>query len=98
MSVEVKDTRRRAVAARQRPRWLRKHFAIPAEHGAWAMLLGPFVVGVGVAWRLNLAVVWALLGMLLLFLARQPMIILIKALTGRRSRSDAAPAAGWLAA
>ena len=81
----------------QKPRWLRKHFAIPSEHGAWAMWLGPFAVGLGIAWRFNLSVLWALWAMLLLFLARQPMIIFARALSGRRSRSDAFPALIWLA-
>ena len=82
---------------RQQPRWLRKHFAIPSEHGAWAMWLGPFVTGLGIAWRFNPSILWALLAMLLLFLARQPMIILAKAWSGRRSRDDALPALIWLA-
>jgi hypothetical protein len=60
------------------------------------MLLGPFAVGLGLAWRLEWAVLWTLLGVLLLFLARQPMIILVKALSGRRSREDAVPALIWL--
>jgi len=83
--------------ARQRPRWLHKHFAIPSEHGAWAMWLGPFATGVGIAWRFNPSILWVLLAMLLLFLARQPMIILAKVSSGRRSRDDALPALIWLA-
>jgi hypothetical protein len=86
----------RSSAIGYRPIWLRKHLAIPAEHGAWAMLLGPFAAGLGLAWKLNLAVLWALLGMLLMFLARQPMLILVKALSGRRSREDVQPALVWL--
>ena len=74
----------------------RRHYAIPAEHGAWAMLFGPFAVGLGLAWRLEWAVLWAFLGALLLFLARQPMIILVKAWSGRRSREDVSPALAWL--
>lgn len=76
--------------------WLRKHYAVPAEHGAWAMLLGPFAVGVGLAWQLNEMVLWTLMGVLLFFLARQPMLILAKALSGRRSREDVVPALIWL--
>ena len=87
---------RYAAASKLRPRWLRKHLAIPTEHGAWAMLLGPFAAGLGLAWQLDLAVLWALIGMLLLFLARQPLIILVKALSGRRPRDDAQPALVWL--
>jgi len=82
---------------RQKPRWLRKHFAIPSEHGAWAMWLGPFAVGLGVAWQFDPSILWTLWAMLLLFLARQPMIILAKALSGRRPREDAFPGLIWLA-
>lgn len=60
------------------------------------MLLGPFGAGLGLAWKLDLAVLWALLGALLVFLARQPMLILVKALSGRRPREDAQPALVWL--
>lgn len=81
---------------RHRPAWLRKHYAIPAEHGAWAMLLGPFAVGLGLAWRLDWMVLWTLLGVLLLFLARQPLLVLVKAQSGRRLREDAVPALIWL--
>lgn len=87
---------RQPFAIDSRPAWLRKHFAIPAEHGAWVMLLGPFAAGLGLARKLDLDVLWALLGMLLVFLARQPMLILVKALSGRRSREDARPALVWL--
>jgi len=60
------------------------------------MWLGPFAAGLGLAWRLGWAVLWTLLGVLLLFLARQPMIMLVKALSGRRSRDDVEPALIWL--
>jgi len=86
----------RQIAINNQQSAIRKHYALPAEHGAWAMLLGPFAAGLGLAWRLDGAVPWALLGMLLLFLARQPMLILFKALSGRRPRSDVAPASIWL--
>ena len=96
MSDVMSDKRYAAGHMQHRNRWLRKHFAIPAEHGAWAMWLGPFAVGLGLAWKLDLAVLWVWLGILLLFLARQPMLILVKALSGRRSREDIQPALVWL--
>jgi hypothetical protein len=38
------------------------------------------------------------LAVLSLFLARQPMVILVKSLAGRRSQEDALPASGWMVA
>ena len=36
---------------------LRSKLKLPREHGAWAMLYVPFVLGVAVVWRINWAVV-----------------------------------------
>ena len=78
-------------------RWVKRIYALPAEHGAWALWLGPFAVGVGVGGWNGLPTLLLLLTQLFAFLARQPLVILVKALSGRRSRDDAAPALLWLA-
>lgn len=76
----------------------RKQYALPAEHGAWALWLGPLAVGLGTAGSFGAAHLWLIGAMLLLFLARQPLLILVKVLAGRRGRDDLAPAAVWLGA
>lgn len=76
-------------------RWLKKIYALPAEHGAWALWLGPLAVGVGVGGWNGAPTLLLLLAQLFAFLSRQPLIILVKALSGRRSRNDAAPASRW---
>lgn len=45
--------------------------ALPKEHGAWAMLYVPFVLGVVVAGRVVWPTLWALLAMTALFFARE---------------------------
>ncbi|HKZ86199.1 MAG TPA: YwiC-like family protein [Anaerolineae bacterium] len=77
-------------------RWLKKIYALPAEHGAWALWLGPLAVGIGVAGWNALPTLLLVLAQSGAFLTRQPMVILVKALSGRRSRDDAAPALVWL--
>lgn len=74
----------------------RAHLALPQQHGAWAMLGAPLLVGLGVgrAWRPEL--LWLLLAGAGAFLALQPLTILTKALSGRRARSGAGPALVWL--
>jgi hypothetical protein len=65
---------------------------IPREHGAWAMLVTPFVAAVVLAREVNLAVAAAAVAVLAVFLAREPMVLL-----GRRGA--AAPGAWrWLGA
>jgi len=71
-------------------------FAIPHDHGAWALWLGPFLAGWGVAGRSSWPLLWTFLAVLSLFLARHPMIILVRSLSGRRKREDAPHAARWM--
>lgn len=58
---------------------------LPKEHGAWAMLILPYTVGVAVGGGLTGRTLVGFLGMLLLFLSRQPLFMSLK---GRRSGRD----------
>lgn len=75
----------------------RRHLALPQQHGAWAMLAAPLLVGLGVGRALHADLVWLLLAVAGGFLALQPLTILTKSLSGRRARTGAAPALVWLA-
>ena len=67
---------------------LRRHrlAALPQEHGAWAFLLSPLFIGLfaGKHWTPDIGVL--LLGLLAAFLMRQPATLVVKVLSGRRSR------------
>lgn len=76
----------------------RKHIALPQQHGAWAMWLGPFVVGIAVGGGSNWALGWLTVAMTGAFLALQPLTVLVKVLAGRRPREERAPALFWTAA
>ncbi len=82
--------------AHPRATLFRKHIALPQQHGAWVMLLGPFAVGLGVAGRLTPAHAWLSLALLSGFLVLQPLTLLTKRLAGRRSRDALAPILFWL--
>ena len=73
----------------------RKNLILPAEHGSWPWLLVPFVVGVGVSGRVNLAVWLTLLGGLAAFLVRQPATIWLRGRAGRGRATDLPLAFGW---
>jgi hypothetical protein len=69
---------------------------LPREHGAWPILYGSFLAGVGVAGRVGVAGVLLLLGITGLALVSGPLPILLR----RGSRAGAArrrAAAAWLA-
>lgn len=79
------------------PNVWRKQYAIPAEHGSWVWWLGPLIIGLAAGGHLDLDAVLLLLAALCAFLLRQPAMILVKSLSGRRPRSDIWPASSWIA-
>jgi len=74
-----------------------KHIALPQQHGAWAIWLGPYVIGIGVSSTLlKPGLLWLTLASLGGFFALQPLAILVKVLAGRRPRADLTPALFWI--
>jgi hypothetical protein len=71
-------------------------YAIPTEHGVWALWISPFLAGWGVASENSLGLLWTFLAIFFLFMARHPLLILVRALSGHRKSEDARPAAVWV--
>lgn len=69
-----------------------KQYVIPAEHGGWLLWLGPFLLGALAAGEFKLDLVLLALLIVAGYLSRQPLVMLIKSLAGRRARADAVPA------
>jgi hypothetical protein len=78
------------------PALWRKHIALPQQHGSWVLWLGPYFIGLGIGGFLKPGVLWLSLASLGAFLALQPLTVLVKALSGRRTRDDITPALFWL--
>lgn len=76
-------------------RILRKHAAVPTEHGSWVFLFSPLLIGLfgGGIWTLDSL----LLGVSLLasFLLRQPVTLVVKVLSLRRPKDDLPAAIFW---
>lgn len=51
---------------------------LPREHGAWGMLLVPFVAACLIAWQWKGALLLALCAVLIVFAAREPLIVLVR--------------------
>lgn len=76
--------------------WLRRDLALPQEHGGWVFLLSPLVIGLATADRSpSMASVVLLITALAAFLFRHPLTLVIKSLSGRRSRADLFGAIFW---
>ncbi len=76
---------------------LRKHVALPQEHGAWAFLITPLAVGLAAGNRWDAATAWLVVGALAAFFLRQPATIAVKVHAKRRSRHDWPAALFWSA-
>lgn len=72
-----------------------RHAALPNEHGAWVFLLSPLAIGLA-AGGVRPASLLLVLAALAAFLARQPVTLAVKAISGQRSRRELVPAALWL--
>ena len=72
-----------------------RYAALPPEHGAWVFLLVPLVIGLA-AGGLRPASALLVIAALAAFLIRQPITLAVKALSGRRPRSELPIAAFWL--
>jgi len=84
------------MAATVTPSWFRKQIALPSEHGSWVLLLGPLTIGLAAAPGISTPSLYVAIAALTGFLARQPITLVVKALSGRRSRQDLPAAWFWV--
>ncbi len=75
----------------------RRHIALPTDHGAWVFIASPLLIGLFAGGRWSLASLLVILGALSAFLARQPVSIAIKVISGRRGQHDLPAAILWTA-
>lgn len=64
-----------------------RHVAIPSEHGAWIFLFSPLMIGLAIG-GMSKGTLPLVLAMLSAFLVRQPVTMLVKIFSGRRSKID----------
>lgn len=77
--------------------YLRRHIALPTDHGSWVFLLSPLLIGLFAGGQLKLASIYLIIAAMTAFLIRQPITTAIKAYSGRRSRQDLPAAILWIA-
>jgi hypothetical protein len=74
----------------------KKQIAIPQDHGSWVFILSPLLVGIFAGGKFNSAIFSLTIAAMSAFMIRQPMTIFVKALSGRRPKTDLPPARFWL--
>jgi hypothetical protein len=75
--------------------YLRKQIYLPQDHGSWVFIIGPLLIGLFAAKQFNFASFSLVIAAMTAFLIRQPILIAIKAYTGRRSKDDLPAAFFW---
>ena len=77
-------------------RIFRRHIALTNEHGSWVFFLSPLLVGLFVGGSFSIASIFLVCGTLAGFLVRQPITVLVKIRSKRRSRRDQPAALFWV--
>lgn len=77
--------------------YFRRHVAVTNEHGSWVFLLSPLLIGLFIGGNWSTPHFYMTLAVLAGFLIRQPIIIAVKAYSGRRSPKDLPAARFWIA-
>ena len=76
----------------------KRHIALPQDHGSWAFIISPLLIGGFAAGTLNASTMLLVVAALGAFLLRQPATIIVKIHSSRRSRAELPAAIFWFAA
>ena len=79
-----------------KPRLFLRHVALPSDHGSWVFLLSPLLIGLFAGDSWSTAALFLIVASLAAFLIRQPVTIIVKVYSGRRSRRDLTAAWFWI--
>lgn len=74
-----------------------RHIALTQEHGSWVFLFSPLLIGLFAGGRFSLASVYLIVTALAAFLVRQPITVIVKVRSHRRSAQDLPAAYFWTA-
>jgi hypothetical protein len=73
----------------------KKQIAIPQDHGSWVFILSPLIIGIFAGGKFNAATFSLIIAAMSAFMIRQPMTVFVKAISGRRPKTDLGPARFW---
>ncbi len=76
--------------------YFRRQIAIPQDHGSWVFLLSPLIIGLFAGKNFTAASLALVVAAMAAFLIRQPLVMAVKAYTGRRPRTDLPAAHFWM--
>jgi len=74
----------------------RRHIALPQDHGSWVFILSPLIIGLFAGKTFSIASFALVLAAMAAFLIRQPILMAVKAYSGRRPKTDLPAARFWM--
>lgn len=77
-------------------RYLKRHIALPTDHGSWVFILSPLLISLFAGGRWTTASAYLVIGAMVAFLIRQPVTTAIKVYSRRRSPNDLPSAWFWI--
>ena len=76
--------------------FLRRHIAIPQDHGSWVFVLSPLIIGLFAGENFSISSLLLVVSVMMAFLIRQPITIAVKIFSGRRPRRELNSAIFWV--
>ncbi len=76
--------------------FFKKHIALPQDHGSWVFILSPLLTGIFAGQEFSFASLLLVIAAMSAFMMRQPLTVIVKALSGRRSKTDLPAAWFWV--
>lgn len=75
--------------------YFKKQIALPQDHGSWVFILSPLLVGIFAGENFTSATFFLIVAAMSAFMLRQPMTVMVKALSDRRPKTDLPAAYFW---
>ena len=76
--------------------YLKKQIALPQDHGSWVFILSPLLVGIFAGRQFTGATLYLIFAAMSAFMLRQPVTVVVKAISGRRPKTDLPAARFWV--
>ncbi|MBI5945213.1 MAG: YwiC-like family protein [Chloroflexi bacterium] len=76
--------------------YFKKQIALPQDHGSWVFILSPLLIGIFAGGKFNSATLYLFITAMSAFMIRQPMAVIVKAISNRRPKTDLIPARFWV--
>ncbi|MBI2332402.1 MAG: YwiC-like family protein, partial [Chloroflexi bacterium] len=76
--------------------FFKRQIALPQDHGSWVFILSPLLIGIFAGGTFRTPSLYLIIAAMCAFLIRQPMTVIVKSISGRRSAADLPAARFWV--